>query len=289
MDEQEKIKERQEQPTTNRKAPALTRRQWILRLGETAALAGFSGVAAEELIAFDAQNSLARGTLALPPGLYEPSSDHMTHVLFRDERFITPPAGSETEYAQPLRNPFTPTFFSTDDFKIVGQLVRLMLNGQGSGASASGLTSVSSETVGDIAEWIDLMVSEAAMVRVAASRLSARHRALAVNYYSEEAVRQLETADPQATWREGLAWLKQETEKLSGDGFLGLTEAQQLELLSSVGDASREKKTESAGTHFYRLLKNQTIEGYYTSQAGLKELNYQGNAFHAESPGCSGR
>ena len=98
-----------------------------------------------------------------------------------------------------------------------------------------------------------------------------------------------DTAVPHATWREGLAWLKQETEKLSGDGFLGLTQAQQLELLSSVGDASREKKTESAGTHFYRLLKNQTIEGYYTSQVGLKEIDYNGNAFDADSPGCSSK
>ena len=266
---------------------ALTRRQWFLRLGETAALAGFSGVAAEELVALSAQTPTIAGGNSVPPGLYEPSSEHMTHVLFRDGRFVTPPAGGETEYAQPPRNPFAPAFYSTEDFKVVEQLVRLMLNGEGNGAAASGLTPISSEVVGDSAEWIDLMVSEAATVRAAATRLSPQHRALAAHYYSEEAVRQLETDDPQAIWREGLAGLKEESEKLSGNGFLSLTEAQQVQLLSSIGEPSSGKKSESAGNRFYHLLRNQTIEGYYTSQAGLKELDYQGNAFHAESPGCS--
>jgi Gluconate 2-dehydrogenase subunit 3 len=264
----------------------LTRRQWLLRLGETAVLAGFSGVAGEELMVLGAQARAGDNAQALPPGLYGPSPEHMTHALFRDEPYVTPPSGSETEYARPHEGPFKPAFFSTDEFPVVTRLVGLLLNAPGATAPESELKPVRAGTVDEIAEWIDLVVSEAAAVRLAVKNLSAQHHTLAVNYYGADAIRQLETADPQATWREGLAWLNAESLKLSARGFIILTEAQQLELLTTLSKASSDKNVASTGTHLFRLLKNQTIEGYYTSKAGLKELDFKGNAFYAESPGC---
>ena len=83
-----------------------------------------------------------------------------------------------------------------------------------------------------------------------------------------------------------MAWLKVEAARLSPQGYLSLTEAQQTELLSSVAESPTGKHADSAVSRFYRTLKRRTAEGYYTSLAGLKELDYQGNAFHAESPGC---
>lgn len=272
--------------TDHTKPPDLTRRQWFLRLGEATVLAGFSGVAGEGSVLAGAQAQATEAAQALPPGLYAPSPEHMTHALFRDEPFVTPPPGSETEYVRPLQGPFTPAFFSEDDFPVVRQLVALLLNAPDKSGASSILKPVGAATVNEIAGWIDLVVSEAAAVREAVKKLSPQHLALAVSYYGEEAVHQLETADPQATWREGLAWLKDKSAKLSPEGFLHLTETQQLELLATLNSPSSEEKDESAGTRLFRLLKNQTIEGYYTSQAGLKELDYKGNAFYAESPGC---
>jgi Gluconate 2-dehydrogenase subunit 3 len=286
MNNPEKSSPETDQAGTSEKASALTRRQWFLRLGETVALAGFSGVAGEELPAVDAQAVAIPEGHTLPPGLYDPSGDHMKHVLFRDDPFIIRPPGSETEYARPHPHPFNPAFFSHDDFQIVRRLAALMLNAQGNAASAGGIAAVRTETSDEIAEWIDLVVSEAAGVREAAKRVSAQHRALAVTHYGEEAVRQLETGDPQATWREGLASLKQKSEERFGEGFVILTGSQQAEILSAYAESSPDEKIESAGTRLYRLLKNQTVEGYYTSQAGLKELDYKGNTFYAESPGC---
>ena len=40
------------------------------------------------------------------------------------------------------------------------------------------------------------------------------------------------------------------------------------------------------GDPFSKLLKDMTIDGYYTSKEGLKELDYRGNSFYSESPGC---
>jgi hypothetical protein len=268
----------------------LTRREWILRLGEAAVLAGFSGAASEALTAPPA----AIDSKKLPPGLYDPSGERMAHVLQREGRFVTPPAGSETEYAAPYAARFAPAFFSEEDFNVARRLVGLMLN---SGAdTAIGLPAVDNGTVDEIAQWIDLALSQAAATRDAAKSLTVQHRELALHFYGEEAVRRLETTDPEKTWRDGLAWFEQESRKLSGQGFLSLAEAQQLELLDSIGDSHRtmgnrddSRRAETPGTELYRLLKGEIIQGYYTSRSGLKELDYQGNAFHAESPGCANR
>ena len=34
-------------------------------------------------------------------------------------------------------------------------------------------------------------------------------------------------------------------------------------------------------------LRKMAIDGYYTSKEGLKELDYRGNSFYSESPGCT--
>jgi len=264
---------------------SLTRRQWLLRLGEAAVLAGFSGVADGK--ALDLQAAAADSQATLPPGLYGPSPEHMAHALTSDQRFVIPPPGSETEYAIPVQGPFKPSFFSQRDFPVVRQLVRLLLNTASASSMPVDMPSVSGETVDEIAQWIDFVVREAAAVREAARGLSAQHRTLAAHYYGEEApVRQLENDDEQKIWNEGLSWLKQEAAKLSTQGFLSLSEGQQAELLKTVADSASHTQPDSAATRFYRVLKRRTTEGYYTSQSGLKELDYQGNAFHPQPPGC---
>jgi len=45
---------------------------------------------------------------------------------------------------------------------------------------------------------------------------------------------------------------------------------------------------ESAGGRFFRLMKDLTIDGYYSSRAGLtQELGWHGNTFLAEFKGCT--
>ena len=45
--------------------------------------------------------------------------------------------------------------------------------------------------------------------------------------------------------------------------------------------------TQDAVGTFLSFLKERAVEGYYTSPEGLRELNYKGNSFYAESPGCT--
>ena len=49
---------------------------------------------------------------------------------------------------------------------------------------------------------------------------------------------------------------------------------------------ARIRSAANAGTRFYDLLKAESIRGFYTSRRGLKELDFKGNSFYAESPGC---
>ena len=252
--------------------PDITRREWLMRLGGTAVLIGFRGAPAA------CTNGLASAAVdRLPPGLYDPSQDHMTHALENDGRFFHAPAGSETDFLRLPSGPFEPQYFSPPDFALVKHLVALVLGESDEGGEMA-------STMEEISEWIDLEVYNSAAVRQAAFNLSPEHRALAVAYYGEHEVTALETDDPRKIWREGLEWISRESSRRWGKAFLETPPAAQAELLNSVSDGAGE---EDAGKRLLVLLKSQVARGFYTSQRGLKELDYKGNAFYAERPGCT--
>ena len=250
----------------------ITRREWLLRLGGTTVLMGFKGAQ----VASQA-GSLPGGADQLPPGLYDPSEDHMTHALTSDDRFHPIPPGCETDFVRPQSGPFQPQFFSSADFQVVKRLVALILGE----AEARGDAEA---TILEIAEWIDLEVSNAAAVREAALNLSPQHRALAVAFHGEKPVKALETHEPQKIWREGLDLISAESRRRWGVAFVDAHETSQVDLLKSL-DGS--EAADSAGSRLLVLLKNQVAHGFYTSQRGLKELDYKGNAFYAECPACN--
>jgi hypothetical protein len=103
---------------------------------------------------------------------------------------------------------------------------------------------------------------------------------VAVN--GEASVRELETADPQAVARAGLAAIRELSLQAHGQAFLQLTSQQQLDLLTSAGTGQPENPL----LKFFDLTRSEAIRGYYTTSAGLQELDYKGNAYYADSPGC---
>lgn len=255
--------------------PDLTRREWLLHLGGTAILMGFQGVPVAGQGGGTAVPLLGE-TVQLPPGLYEPSKEHMIHALTSDDRFYPIPAGSETDFARPLSRPLQPQFFSPAEFQVVKRLVASVL-GESEGRREA------EATISEVAEWIDLEVFNSAAVREAALNLSPPHRAIAVAYHGEKTVKVLETHEPQKIWREGLEWISKESNHRWGNAFLDAPETSQAEMVKSLNDP---QEGENAGTRLFVLLKNQVVHGFYTSQRGLKELDYKGNAFYPECPGC---
>lgn len=271
-------------------AQELSRRQWLLKLGEAAVLLGFTGTAP----ASDAATSSAlalpgeESASALPPGLYAPSSDHLAHALAGDSLFHPLPPGSETDYILPRIGPYHPRFLSPSEFATIRRLVSLMLGEADDGSVAASAGDDHENVVAVVAEWVDLRVASAAGVRKAAHGLSAEHRALAIAFHGNAtAVEQLETAQPERTCHAGLQWLADESTRRHGKPFVELSQEQESALLGEISDARPKDAPGNAGTRFFRFLKQEIIRGFYTSRAGLKEIDYQGNAFHAESPGCS--
>jgi hypothetical protein len=107
-----------------------------------------------------------------------------------------------------------------------------------------------------------------------------------VAYHGQATVHELETFDAQKVYREGLAWLQEESRSRHKAKFLDIGQKNQVEMLALISDEPVNKEAEMSGTRFYKLIKSEVIRGFYTSQVGLKELDFKGNAFYARSPGC---
>jgi len=98
-----------------------------------------------------------------------------------------------------------------------------------------------------VEEWIDFLVSESDATR-------------------------------QRLYREGLARLAGLCRERRGGDLLSLAEAAQEDALRDLS---------AADPAFFHALKEDTVFGFYTSEIGLRELNWGGQSFHAECPGCT--
>jgi hypothetical protein len=240
----------------------ITRRQWLLRLGETVALAGVSGLVPEFPLRF-----FSNQPPSLPPGLYEPSSDHLVSALSGHHPAAAPP-GSETDYVQagassPLQ------FFSAEDFNTITRFVSTLLG------------DVPVDALNEVARWFDLWCYSAQGVREAARNLDPLYRALAAAYFGEASDAEIEGADPASVVRQGLTELNRACRDEHGKAFTSLAVPEQQDVVHSIST-----RKDSSLQKFLELIRNEAIRGYYTSAAGLKELDYKGNTYYPYCPGC---
>ena len=249
------------------KSDDLTRREWLLRLGEMVALVGVSGLVPDVAVALQ---SAAATAVALPPGLYDPSEEHLVHALAAAK--FTPPPGSETDYVQP-NAPYALQFFSPEEFRVITRFIEIMLG------------NVDSKALKQTTHWLDLYLHSSAGVREAAQHLDPLHRILAVEFFGEDSVRELETFDPATIVRGGLKSLHELSLQQHGKEFLLLSPTQQTQLVESTAAAHQN----SPSKKLFEVLRRESMRGYYTSAKGLEDLDYQGNAFYTECPGCEGK
>lgn len=93
----------------------------------------------------------------------------------------------------------------------------------------------------------------------------------------------------QAVFADGLRWLDKASRDAHQRPFLELSETQQLGLLEPVCKLA-DSRRRMVGRHveWFRLMKNLTADGYYTSAIGLREeLGYPGNAALTSFPECT--
>jgi hypothetical protein len=259
---------------------ALTRREWLVSLGSAVVLSGLRGATGQVQ-----QEAQAAGA-PLPPGLYQPSLDHLSHALASEGPFLSIPPGAETEYLRARSGTFVSQAFAQQEFLIVRRLVEIILGEDLKNSSEKPIPGAPASIYQEVAEWIDLVAASAPGIRTLARNLPADQRALAAAFFgNEERVRNLETFEPERICQGGLAWLGEESQRRFAKGFLDAEPAEQMELVQAISDVRPDKSAIHAGTRLFDFLKAESIRGFYTSRVGLKELD-KGNSFYAKSPGC---
>ena len=92
----------------------------------------------------------------------------------------------------------------------------------------------------------------------------------------------------QREWIEGLTFLDSESQKQFGKPFHFASETNRVRLLTEISLPERDPTAHHDGYSFFRMVKDMTVEGFYTSKVGLIDvLNYQGMNYMAEFPGCT--
>jgi hypothetical protein len=92
----------------------------------------------------------------------------------------------------------------------------------------------------------------------------------------------------QREWMDGLIFLDRECVKKFGRAFRRNSEADREKLLAEMSLPERDPSAHHEGFTFFRLVKEMTVEGFYTSRIGLIDvLDYQGMNYLSEFPGCT--
>jgi hypothetical protein len=89
------------------------------------------------------------------------------------------------------------------------------------------------------------------------------------------------------TWmRSGLAWIDAQSNSRFGKPFADATEAQRDQILNDIAWPARAPATMTDGVNFFNRFRDLTSSGFWSSQIGVKDLQYKGNVFVAEWNGC---
>jgi hypothetical protein len=90
----------------------------------------------------------------------------------------------------------------------------------------------------------------------------------------------------QYRFRTGLAWLNAFATEKYGEDFASLSGGQQETLLRKLAYRDQQSPTEIQGQEFFKLVREYTVMGYYTSRIGLQQLDYPGLNVYSSSPEC---
>ncbi len=146
--------------------------------------------------------------------------------------------------------PYVPQFFKPDEFKAVEQLTELMIPTDDKPGAREA----------KVANYIDFVVFSA---------------------------REFEPS-LQREWMDGLTFLNAESQKQFGKAFRLASIKERVSLLTDMSLPERDPGAHHTGYAFFKLVKNLTVEGFYTSQIGLIEvLDFQGMNYNSDFPGCT--
>ena len=93
-------------------------------------------------------------------------------------------------------------------------------------------------------------------------------------------------SEVQYSFRTGLTWLDAHSERFEGKRFVELAPERQTALLDPLAYRDKARPGEEDGRRFFRLVREFTVTGYYTSEIGYRELDSPALKFYVESPEC---
>lgn len=159
---------------------------------------------------------------------------------------------------------YAPLFFSRQQYQIVERLVDMIIpDDETSGAKQAG-----------VAEFIDFMLANRVTVSGSRDIRSAPDAIEAGN-------------DAQSRFLDGLGWINARSHSEFGQDFLKCTPKQQNTLLEEVAYRAKFKSNTESGRAFFRMVRDYTVVGYYTTKIGLESLGYPGlRTVWPKMPGC---
>jgi hypothetical protein len=120
---------------------------------------------------------------------------------------------------------------------------------------------------------------------IPADEHSGGSRAAQVNRYIDVIVSESNAA-VQRAWQQGLEAVNRQATDSYGSPFARCTTSQQQKIVATL--AAGEERPQTPGEQFFILLKQATVDGYYSSKIGIHdELEYQGNTALPEFTGCT--
>lgn len=161
--------------------------------------------------------------------------------------------------------PYKPLFFSPEQYDMVEHIAEMIIPEDDTpGAKQAG-----------VAEFIDFMVAN--RVPVSAGR-DWRSTAEAIELGN----------DAQESFVLGLAWMNAHCKGAYGKPFMECAAEQQTGLLEELAYKEKFKPTTGLGRDFFRIMRDYTVVGYYTTKIGLESLGYPGlRTTWPNMPGCS--
>ena len=97
-----------------------------------------------------------------------------------------------------------------------------------------------------------------------------------------------ENKDLQLQLGGGIMWLNSTCIERYGQTYLECSSAQQEEILNLIafhGNVAKDSRL-GPGVEFFSLLRKNTVDGFFTSEIGIKYLGYVGNTYLDVFPGC---
>lgn len=81
----------------------------------------------------------------------------------------------------------------------------------------------------------------------------------------------------QVPLRGGIMWLNAVCNKEFGKPFIACSREQQITIVDRIAYPEKAAATDRQGVAFFSMMRDLTLTGYYTSQAGIADLGYKGN------------